>query len=158
MAYGDGQLINGGNNEVGFCICKHLGKTESHYKFSLFSKLFFSCLWAIFYWIYSMDYAVWPMQYGPYCMAHVESSNFEQGIQFFFQDFVKISAFVMITGSVLLTIFITVPSFIRHYTNGWKELAMIKFIYWLLFINTNKLFLYLVWLTSWYYIEWKGDC
>ena len=73
--------------------------------------------------IYSMDYYMhyymdYNMQYGPYCMAHVENSNFEQGIQFFFQDFVKISAFVMITGSVLLTIFITVPSFIRHYTSG----------------------------------------
>ena len=166
MAYGDGQLINGGNNEVGFCICKHLGKTESHYKFSLFSKLFSHA-----YGPYSIEYIVWTMQYGPCSMAHVESSNFEQGIQFFFQDFVKISAFVMITGSVLLTIFITVPSFIRHYTNGWKELSMIKFIYLLLFINTNKLFLFLVWLTSWYFlviftsqfgeprvypIKWKG--
>ena len=33
MAYGDGHLINGGYDEVGFCICKNLGKTESHYKF-----------------------------------------------------------------------------------------------------------------------------
>ena len=96
MAYGDGQLINGGNNEVGFCICKNLGKTESHYKFSIFSGI---------------DHAVWAILYGT-------CRKFEQGIQFFFQDFVKISAFVMVTGSVLLTIFITVPSFIRHYTNG----------------------------------------
>jgi len=120
-------------------------------------------IWPIFYWIYSMDHTVWhTLKVRILCKGF--NSFFKISLKYLHLWWL-LDPYCLPFLSPFLHSSVIIPMVKKN------NLSMIKFIYWLLFINKNKLFLFLARMTTWdflvifssrfgeprvYPIKWKG--